>query len=228
MLERLKRQIRDVRSKGVAFTLRKLFANHVYGCRTTIFLRGPGPVPAFLARRQRQDLELRPYGDSDAWRFRRYLSDHLTVLPDIRSDGADVWMLLDEAGDAIAFVCSASTPYYDRHVYKYTYVPPPGGFYLFSLMVAPEFRSFGGVGASVMVALFSRLSERGRLDCVTTINQTNRASMRLMKTLGFRETGEIMHTYRLLGLRWSRTFKAQPASVPGTGAPDAVGGGRAP
>lgn len=216
----LARQIHDIRTRGLGFTLRKLVRNHLIGRRTSLILRRPpdAPVSRGIARVCRPEA-LRPVLAKDDWRFRRHLPRQETVLPELRANGAEVWMLPDDDGHAVGYICAAGQPYEDYHVYKYTYVPPPGGYYLFALMVAPSLRAYGALGARLMGGMIGILRDRcaaeGRaLDCITAINDDNMPSLRLARSVGFAATGTVLHSTIVLGstarLVWTREEHAAP------------------
>jgi RimJ/RimL family protein N-acetyltransferase len=132
--------------------------------------------------------------------FTRHFPTKVQTMRELAAEGYTGVMLLDNAGDVVAFIWGSTRHYHDHHYYGCWFPVGAGEFFEFAGEVA---RRYWGTTLSIdmQLELWKLMRPQGCVKVVDVCENDNIPALKMHLRTGYKEQGRIMNVYCLFG-RW--------------------------
>ncbi len=199
---KLKKKINELHDRGFSYVLRKFWRDHFYKYERVYLLRRDLSVPLpSVMRRSSSSKKIRFLaGKDDMEGFKPYLSDHCCHMEGLFDDGVQCAATFVD-GAIVAYLWMIRAGLYDKELrYQVRCAPDE---ILQGVYVHPDYR-----GSPVLLELLAygwdHYRQQGCKSVLGMVSEDNWSSIRMHLRLGFHETGQRLHIYKLTALRWTR------------------------
>ncbi len=203
MLAKIKRQFEKTQKLGVKGAAKKLFRDKIYSVDHVLILdrsleedyplkkvRAKG-VTARVASTMEECAPLFAAFPDRAAYFRDYIQQGCHVMYGVRDDKVE------------AYVWVSTQDFYDKYLYRWTFVLEQAQMYQYAGYVVPERR-----GSTLSLAMMNQANAHfhalGFHKTLAAVSVDNSPSMKFHSKLQYRATGAAFNTYKLFGFRWAR------------------------
>lgn len=132
--------------------------------------------------------------------FKAHFSHYIPSIKKLINEGSRSSIYIDENNNAYAMLwVHEGGDYYDNLLYKCKIPIPQDSIYQFAGEVAKHKRG-GRLTVEAQQSIWNEYYEKGFKRARSLVNGNNTAALKMHFRLGFKETGEMIHIYRLLNL----------------------------
>lgn len=203
MIEKLKRQLENVRKLGFRAAAAKFYHDHIYAVDHVLHLTRRLDEAYPLKRIKMKDIEvfvcttvdecsplMAAYPERSSY-FKDYVDLGCTAIYGIRD------------GEILGYVWVATSDFYDQHLYRRKFSIRSNQIYQFAGYVEPKFRG-KPVSLVIMNEANAYFFDNGFVSTLAVVSVFNSKSMKFHSKLRFRATGEAFESVKFLWWRWSR------------------------
>lgn len=214
VLEKVRYKGRQIRERGLWFVLRKFVHDRIVAHDRHVLLERDLALPHKTYSRRR-DWTIRMLdSERDVDLFRTHFPDKLADVRKMFADGV-IGSAVFVDDELVGYMWYATRHYYEKE-YAHRVVLDDDAVYQFAGLLIPRYRGTLMVLDGMQYG-HRYLHEAGYRRTTCFVDVDLKTNMSLHFKLGFRETGRLLHVYRLLFLRWSRieTYEGNRYFEPG-------------